>query len=225
MTEQLDYLLVALFGALVGGGEIISRYRDAPTRAVTTTPAVVYLMVNAAAAVLALALIRSFGWSLWADAENAQQVRWAQVIVAGLGAMATFRSSLFTFRSVGDEDIGVGFNIVLQQVLQAADRGVDRLRAKARSREVVSTMDGVSFDRAHESLTAFCLALMQNLPKEDQGTLAGQIEALRESDMEDAMKSLILGLALMNAVGPGVLQEAVVGLGERMTTDDQTWKP
>jgi hypothetical protein len=37
----LDYAIVAVLGALVGSGELISRYRDAPAGALRTGPALI----------------------------------------------------------------------------------------------------------------------------------------------------------------------------------------
>jgi len=91
--EALDFVAVALLGALVGGGELVSRYRDAPKAALYTRPALVYLALNLAASILALAMIRGYGWTF--NAVGASQ-RWTQVLVAGVGAMALFRTSLFT---------------------------------------------------------------------------------------------------------------------------------
>src|ERR1022692_2402103 len=100
MPEVFDFVAVALLGALVGGAELVSRYRDAPR------------------AVLALALIRGYRWTF--NATGASQ-RWTQVLVGGVGAMALFRTSLFMVRA-GDRDIGVGPGSFLQIFRDAADR-------------------------------------------------------------------------------------------------------
>jgi hypothetical protein len=131
-----------------------------------------------------------------------------RVLAAGFGAMAIFRSSIFITR-IGDQDVPVGPGAFLQVILGATDRGVDRLRAEARAEAVQKAMSGVDFDAAHVALPTFCLALMQNLPAEDQAALAKQITELGQSSMTSDLKSLSLGLALMNAVGDGVLTSAV----------------
>ena len=45
----LDYAIVAALGALVGSGELVSRYRDAPAGALRTRPALFYILLNLAA--------------------------------------------------------------------------------------------------------------------------------------------------------------------------------
>jgi len=57
--------------------------------------------------------------------------------MAGVSAMAFFRTSLFVVRS-GDRDVGVGPSGFLQIFLGAADRAVDRKRAAARAGSAAS---------------------------------------------------------------------------------------
>jgi hypothetical protein len=129
----------------VGGQrELVPRYRDAPKAALYTRPALVYVALNVAASVLALALIRGYGWTF--DSTGASQ-RWTQVLVAGAGAMALFRTSLFMVRA-GDRDIGVGPGSFLQIFRDAADREVDRLRARARGMAVAKLMEGIDYQKA-----------------------------------------------------------------------------
>lgn len=217
-----DYAAVALLGMLIGVGELVSRYRDEPLRALLArqggaVPAVLYLAINSVGSLAALRLIHVFGWNFGGDSAQAN-TRYTQVLVAGFGAMAFFRSSLFTLR-VGGQDVGVGPSSVLQIILDAADRAVDRRRARGRSGEISQLMKKVSFDKAKEVLPAYCLALMQNLSTEDQVELGNQVRALIPSTMDDQMKALLLGLALLNFVGLDVLEAAVQALGDKIKED------
>jgi hypothetical protein len=212
----VDYVAVALIGGLVGLGELVARYRDAPGSALRNAAAGLYVGINAAAALAALGLIHAFDWTF--GAEQGEALRWTRVLVAGFGAMALFRSSLFIVRA-GEQDVGVGPSGFLQVVLNAADRGVDRLRAGARAGEVSRAMEGVSFDKASEALPSYCLALMQNASEDEKVALANQVRLLRDAHMEDRAKSLALGLALMNVVGRGVLEAAVGTLRDEIRHD------
>lgn len=198
----------------------MSRYRDAPARALVTVPALFYLLINALAAISALALIRAFGWTFGLpEAAPDASSRWIQILVAGLGAMAIFRSSLFTVR-IGDQDVGVGPSSFLQVVLSAADSAVDRLRGRSRAQTVSRIMRGVSFTKAHTALPTLCLALMQNLPPEEQEQFGNQVKLLRDdTSMEDYVKVLALGLAVMNVMGQDVLEAAVNTLGAEIKKD------
>lgn len=210
----IDAVLVILIGALVGTVELVSRYRDAPTQALLSVAALVYIVVNAAAAYVALALIDAFGLTFGATESNFQ---WVRILVAGFGAMALFRSSFFMV-NVGDTDVGVGPSSILQTILLAADRGVDRQRARRRAWIVDRAMSNLaSFDQVYGALPTLSLALMQNVTAEEQAELARQIATLKAANMDDRVKLLSLGLALMNVVGEDVLLAAVASLGSAYT--------
>ncbi len=209
----MGYLLASCLGALVAFGELISRYRDSPRRALLgSAPAWLYCAINAAASVAALSLIHMFHLTFGQQGDGAE---WVQVLVAGLSAMAFFRTSLFTVRQ-GDQDLGIGPVSFLQVILGAVDRAVDRRRASARAEEVGELMNGLSFDKSFVSLPAYCLALMQNVSSEDQKQLAQSVVVLREMQMPEPVKLRILGIYLLNAVGPAALQSAVKSLGENL---------
>ena len=212
--SSLDFLWVALLGGLVGTGELITRYRDAPTASLRSLAALFYIALNALAAILALAMVRAFGVDFGLAADTAVR-SWVQVLAAGFSALAVLRMSFFTLRA-GDQDIGIGPSSLLQILLGASDRAVDRMRASVRATEVARIMAGVVFAKAAEALPAYCLQLMQNLPADDQAALARQLVALRGSTMDDSIKVLNLGLVLMNAVGPGVLKAAVESLADKI---------
>jgi hypothetical protein len=209
----LDYLTVALLGVLVGAAELISRYRDAPVRAVYNLPAAIYIALNLCASLAALALIHLYGWTFGVNGAAAQ--RWAQVGVAGTSAMALFRTSLFTVR-VADHDIAVGPSTFLQIFRDASDRAVDRLRAKARGDQVANVMTGIDYGKASQGLPPYCLALMQNVPDDEQVKLQNSIVLLNNATIDPAIKVRILGLQLMNVVGPNVLLAAVASLHDQM---------
>jgi hypothetical protein len=209
----LDYLAVALLGVLVGAAELISRYRDAPARAVYNLPAAIYIALNLCASIAALAIIHVYGWTFGVNGAAAQ--RWAQVGVAGTSAMALFRTSLFTIHA-GDRDIGVGPSTFLQIFREASDRAVDRLRAKARGDQVGKLMTGIDYNKASQGLPPYCLALMQNVPDDEQIKLKDSVVLLNNANIDPAIKVRILGLQLMNVVGPHVLIAATDSLRDQM---------
>ncbi|MFE9611223.1 hypothetical protein [Streptomyces sp. NPDC006012] len=208
-----DFVAAGALGALVGGAELASRYRDRPSALLGVASAWLYVLLNAAASSGVLWVVHVFGWRF--GTASADQAAALQVLVSGLAALALFRSSLFTVR-VGDQEVGVGPNLILAMLLGVADRGVDRMRAKDRSQQVTRIMRGVRFDKARVALPAFCLALLQNLPEQEQRDLAVAVEALVSSEMTDTQKSYALGLLLINMVGPEVLQSAVAALAEEI---------
>jgi len=203
----LDWVAVALLGGVVGAGELASRYKDDPMAAIRTWPAIFYIAINSAASVAALGLIHAMS--------SFKDSRWTQILMAGISAMAFFRTSLFVVRA-GDRDVGVGPSGFLQIFLSAADRAVDRGRAAVRSAAVAKAMKDIDFTKASKALPMFCLGLMQNVAPEDQQKLKQAVEDLGKSDAEPSVKSLLLGLELMNVVGKDVLTTAVTSLGEQI---------
>lgn len=220
LMDHQHALYAMAFGALVAIGELLSRYRDQPIRALLSLPGLVYTGINAVGALLAWFLIHVFDWK-FISSENAQAVEWARILMAGFGSSALFRSSLVSMRA-GDQVVAAGPGSFLLSVLRAADSAVDRLRAAARSKAVARTMSGVSFELAFESLPGYCLALMQNLPDEDQARLGKQLATIKPLNIDDEVKSLFLGLALMNVLGESVLAEAVKSLESKIRTPPTT---
>lgn len=210
----LDYFAAAVLGGLVGSAELVSRYRDAPARAVLNLPAAIYIALNVCASLAALFLILTYDWRFGLTSTGAA-LRWAQIGVAGTGAMALFRTSLFTLHA-GDRDIGIGPSSFLQIFRDASDRAVDRLRAKARGEEVSKLMTGIDFEKAFAGLPPYCLTLMQNVSPDDQVALTKALTALDGTDIDPDIKVRILALQLMNLVGFNVLSAAVESLREEM---------
>src|SRR5271156_6030968 len=125
---------VALLGGVVGASELISRYKDDPFAAIKSFPAGFYIAINGIASLGALRLMQANGW--FANSPL------TQVLMAGISAMAFFRTSLFVVRA-GDRDVGIGPSGFLQIFLAAADRAVDRKRAAARSDAVARGMQDI----------------------------------------------------------------------------------
>lgn len=206
-------LVACLIGAVVGGAELLSRYRDEPLRTLWSWPALVYVLVNALASAGALLAIRTFGWTFGVtpEAVGPAVVRAWEVLVAGFGAMGLFRSSLFTVRA-GDQDVAVGPHRVLQIILGVLDQAIDRERGGERSRAALQLMEGISFPKAQRALPTYCLKLLQNVSAEEQQGLADAAADIGGLALEDRVKALLLGLAIMNVVGEGVLKAGVEAL-------------
>ncbi len=209
----LEWVAAGLFGALIGAGEIISQFRDEPDDALRTVPALGYMLFNALASLFALAIIRVFGWTM--GVQNPAMAGWAQVVVAGFGAMALLRASIFNVRD-GEKVITIGPSRFLEIVLASVKDSVDRKRAEQRGVAVSDIMQNVDFEKAWVALPAYCFGLLQNLPQEEQDKFGKKIALLSNAPMSGRVKSLLLGLSLMNLVGEKVLATAVRNLDEEI---------
>lgn len=210
------WLAVFALGAGVGLAELASRYRDKPSALLSSVSFWVYLLLNAGASALAYGLILVYDVTFGLAAGSALTT--TRVLVAGLTAMALFRSSLFNLK-IADSEVSIGPNALLTSLLSIVDRAVDRRRATDRSATVAATMKDVSFAKAKISLPAYCLQLMQNVPQEEQHQLRTSVDAIAIAEMADELRSLNLGLLLMNVVGPAVLSAGVRDLRANITTD------
>lgn len=207
----VDYVAVFLIGAFVAVGELTSRYKDDPVKAIYSVPAGLYVTVNGLASVGALGLAHVFDWSFGASND---QIRLTQVLVAGFGALALFRTSLFNV-TVGNQVIGVGPSVLLNVILTAADRAVDRGRALDRSQTVAEIMQDVSFEKSADSIRLYCSELMQNALPAEKDAVTAMISQLRDplnSRVPDQVKSYIFGLSLLGLVGEKVLKDSIVRL-------------
>lgn len=204
------WICAAAVGAVAGASELLSRYRSASLSAVMNGAAAVYLAINALASLAAFALTRLFGWDFGFNG-SPQAREWVQCLVAGFGAMVLFRSSLFTVRA-GDREIGFGPARVLQVLLETADREVKLSLASQKIKRSAILMAGVSFADVYRSLPVYCLTVVGDVPDAEQQALATAIALLESQNLEDRTKAHLLGVKLIELVGPEVLAQAVASV-------------
>jgi hypothetical protein len=140
-TRTVAMVAVALFSGAIGFGELTQRYRDDPSRLFVAAPTIAYIAVNMAAAIAAYGLIREF--NVFGDLNPAHRDIY-EIMLAGFGSIAFFRSSFFTAR-VGDKDFDVGPSTLLKSFLDASDRMINRSQAEERLTDVGQIMARVTF--------------------------------------------------------------------------------
>lgn len=161
---------------LVGLAELVTRYRSDPIFALQLPLAWLYVGLNVATGAAALLIVRAFGW----DFGQTSNVELWRIMVAGFGATAFFRSSLFVTK-VGETEVNVGPSQVLKSLLDTFDRGIDRECARRLSQVTSPSLIGkLDPDRVMSTLPVLCIALMQNFPPSDQAMLAADIGKVRD---------------------------------------------
>jgi hypothetical protein len=210
LDTTVDFVIVGILGGAVGIAELITRYRDAPFKAIKNGPAIGYIAINVLASLVALAATRVFDWNFGFEG-TPDQLRWVQVFASGFAAIIIFRSSLFTVKA-GSEDAQIGPSSVLKSFLAVTDRGVDRIRAQDRAVNVARIMKDISYEKSHLALPTYILALMQALSEEDQKRFGKEIAELNKVELSDTIKRLTLGLSIVNIVGTEVLEASVDSL-------------
>lgn len=137
-----------------------------------------YIVLNAGAGVGALFLIRAFGWT-FGQTSNVDLWR---ILVAGFGAIAFFRSSLFITK-IGNTTVPVGPSLVLGSLLDACDRDVDRQSAEEMSKVMLQeNLGGLDPVTVQYALPVLSLALMQNFPPGEQAQLFADLSNARGDD-------------------------------------------
>jgi hypothetical protein len=110
------------------------------------------------AATVAFGLILVFGWTAGLPVTENGKIVWIQIFSAGFSAMVLLRSSLFTVR-IGSQDVDTGPAAVLQQLLAALDRQIDRREGQLRQLSVGAfvTIEGSVLHRLHQMRSPNCM--------------------------------------------------------------------
>ncbi|MGE3109475.1 MAG: hypothetical protein AB7G11_05955 [Phycisphaerales bacterium] len=187
------YLLAGLIGAIAASIEIATRFRDEPVKALSYRESIAYLTVN----FLVGALAFQIAWASQASPSADQAPMFASL--AGLGATMLIRAKVITLKISGQE-VGIGPGLIVDKLLRALDRQIDRRRALDRTNLVQSSMAGVAYDDAKATLETHLLRALITLTKEEKeeiGRLVGEIEESPRSDQERAMSMgyLVLDIA------------------------------
>ena len=147
--------------------------------------------------------------------ETAASAQIYNIMLAGFGGAAFFRSSVMRTR-VGEKDISVGPGLVIDTLLAALDREVDRVRAKFRSQAVEKLLPWITLRDAAEVIVPYCIELMQNLKSDERVDLRDKLDrALTEivtQDKDDPIKPVTLCLNVVEFVGFDVLKTAIHSL-------------
>lgn len=211
LVQHADWFIVFVFGVIVGAGELVSRHRDAPFAALALRPALMYLLVNGLASVVALALIHGTGMTR-------DQPAWLPVVIAGFGAMLLLRTAISI--GTGPEKVTISLSTYFEQFRHAADEEVSRARGEDRGKliQAILLSQGATYNQSKEALPAVCMALHRFVSADDRARLTATIRGLsrENSSLTDRQKLRLLGYDLLDIVGPGVLRAAVSDLGSEI---------
>lgn len=207
MDTFIQYLAVGACGVLLGSAELASRYRDSPVDLLRIPGTYFYLACNVLISWAALWLLDVLSPNSFPVAADNEARPVYEVLIAGFGGAAFFRSSIAKTK-IGDVEIGVGPAFVIDVLLAVSDRLIDRKRALERSRTIPALMRDVPPDFAAQSLTEFAVALMQNLSAADERTLKTRVDASFKTDLPSPVKSILIGLILSEYIGYDALRDA-----------------
>lgn len=198
----LSYFWAVVLGFLVGFAELVSRYRDEPWRVARLPPGLIFIGLNGLAAGVALFLLQTFPAELHAPSSPV-----ALVMVAGFGAMVVIRTKLLTVHQAGGTDIAVGPAFLLDTMLAAINRDVDRRRALQRTARVAARAAELrvyKYSDANDFLIA-SLGAFQSMDADIAKSLRSQLQQLVNDQtlkaMPDQLKFLIAGYSILTEFG------------------------
>ncbi len=200
-----EFLIAGSIGLSIGFAELVTRYRDKPFVLIKRPPALAYILINGLASAGGLWMVDIFEWTGPFDTTAS---RAKAILLAGFGAMAFFRTSLFTTR-VGDSDVDLGPSQFLKSILGAVDREVNRIQAIERATLVRDIEDSLVYSDVQTSLVAFCFGLIQTADPLDQSSLAQEVDRITKENIADTDKRRLLLVQLINYFGPDVVKSAV----------------
>jgi hypothetical protein len=173
-------------------------------KAICTTAALIYTLVNGALAIAALRLMQLFNVP-----QNSPIEQLNAIVVAGLGSMLVLRSKLFSVKVGGDdkEQVSIGPDELVRIYLRFLEAEIDRERSLARMTFVRRLMRNIDFDRV-KLYAVTMLDSPQTLSVDERNQIVKIIEDIsNQSSIDSQMKSFRLGFVLINAMGEAFLEE------------------
>jgi hypothetical protein len=205
------YCIAAGIGGLVGASELFARYEDSPRRLLRKLAFWLYVAVNLLASGGALYVMRELGWTIHGASGKGPDALLA--IAAGLSGVLLLRSSLAVVPSPGGHPIGAGPLGLVEAVLDAIDRVIDRDQAEERARMAAKLAPLVSYELAHVVLPQTCMELMERPPTRAVSRLIEHVDGLDVlEDVPDAARAVTLVITLMSFAGPKVVEAAIDSL-------------
>lgn len=163
-SNAIAYLCAFLLGALAGAIELANRYKDAPFKVLFKAPGISYWLINGLVAIFGLFLVNVFDLN-GTEYETTLAKTVSDVLIAGLGSMVVFRSSVLNIKQPNgaSEELPIGPNLIVLRLLKLIDREVDRVQAIDRTNAVVKMCEDLDFNDMAIAVSKPGEFVMQNL--------------------------------------------------------------
>jgi hypothetical protein len=200
-TAQFDRYCAAaaIFGAIVGMSEIISRYRDEPWLAASSSHGLIYVAINGVISAVAFGALRRYSDKVFPGVKDDKLL---MSVLAGFGAMVVMRSKLFSFKTAGGEEFAVGPDAVITIFLRSVDRAIDRSRSMRREALIFQTTQNLVFnDRVAEFFRGSLFAY-QNLTKDEKAEISNVIDQVKQkAELDPQLKLMAISFGFLNISG------------------------
>jgi hypothetical protein len=160
----------------------------------------IYTVLNGAFSVVAVFIILRFSTRFAGIVENGTLL----AVTAGFGATVVMRTRLAVIKGPDGKETSIGPDFVINILMQAVDKNVDRHRAARRQAIVIDHLAGVRALGSFTSAAGYLLAALnafQNLDDGVKGQLSEVFKAYDKRTIPDDIKYLALGFAFLTIVG------------------------
>jgi hypothetical protein len=201
LTSIFAYALTVFISIVAASAELFSKFKDEPFKILTYRSSWLYLVLNGSIALLCLYVLTHT--TLFGKAED-DIVKAA--LTAGFGSIILMRSKFFKV-NVGDKEVAVGPEMIINVYLETLETKIDRERALIRKNIVEKTMAHIDFQKAKGYVETTILASLQSPSQDTTKLLMVEIDKISESSTEDKEKSLALGYLILDIMGEDFLKD------------------
>jgi hypothetical protein len=212
------YAIAAVVAATVGATDVLTRYKDNPMTAINTWAAWIYIGINFLLGLAAFWLSAVLGIIRF-DSADPHGVK--NGLLVGFGAILILRSIAFKI-SIGGKGGEVGPSTIVDALLATYDQSINRKVALEKDKSVRRLMEGVSFYKASEFLSLYCLSLLQRDDARAKmvADLKNSIADFKKGDPAgDAERAYLLGNMMINNFGRPVTEAVINGFRSRILLD------
>lgn len=188
------YFFVFALGGITACAEIIQKFPDDPFVTLGTWESLIYNVFNGIIAISALKILLIFEVPYQTDLDKLQLV-----LAAGLGSMLIMRSKLFNVK-VGNEEIAIGPEQLINIFLRSMEHAIDRVRAVTRIEFVKKIMNNLDFTKVF-SYTLSMLESTQALGKKKDELIKAMDDIDKGRTQDPQLMSYQLGFELLNVMG------------------------
>jgi hypothetical protein len=205
MTDDVDYLIVAAIGGVVGASELLDRFRRGESAGIFKHLATwLYILLNALAGALALLLIAGLGLTT-SKSSDPSVIRWSRVIIAGFGAVLILRSSAVLPGSGKVKGPGA----VVQRILDAVVHRLDSTRGIEREQAIDELIVGLDYSHVRDNVVATVLRMFPQTAGEQRDEVTAAVEDADRLALGDTAKTRAILQAIIAFGGTAAVKRAV----------------
>lgn len=197
-------VIACMLAALAAGAELVGRFKDAPGRALRSTPGLAYLLLNGMLAGMMLLGLR------YANRPENHFTIFEQVLLACFMARVVVRTRVSGLKGADGLVTETGPGQFFEKLLNAITRNLAREKANMRLHVVSEQMIGVEYGNAFGFFVSELMAADQELSDEDKQDIGEALKVIdARKDLDDGTRVDMLGFLVLDYGGPEFLEQLV----------------